>query len=254
MGKTINLTVKVWRQKNARGKGRLETYEMKAVDTDASFLEMLDILNAQLEKRGEEPVAFEHDCREGICGSCGAVVNGQAHGPERETTLCQLHMRHFNDGDTIVIEPWRSRAFPLIKDLVVDRSAFDRVIRAGGYITMRTGSAPDAHSIPVEKEEADVAMDAAQCIGCGACVAACPNGSAMLFVAAKVSHLAHLPQGRVEANRRVLNMVEQMDREGFGNCSNHYECGAACPKGISVEHIAKMNREHLRAALKPTGS
>ena len=254
MGKTMNLTLKVWRQKNAQSEGRLETYALQGVDADASFLEMLDILNTQLEKRGEEPVAFEHDCREGICGCCGAVVNGQAHGPLRETTLCQLHMRHFNDGDTIVIEPWRSRAFPLIKDLVVDRSAFDRVIRAGGYITVRTGSAPDAHTIPVDKEEADVAMDAAQCIGCGACVAACPNGSAMLFVAAKVSHLAHLPQGRVEANRRVLNMVAQMDREGFGNCSNHYECEAACPKAISVEHIAKMNREHLRAALKPAGS
>jgi len=254
MGKTMNLTLKVWRQKNAQSEGRLETYALQGVDADASFLEMLDILNTQLEKRGEEPVAFEHDCREGICGCCGAVVNGQAHGPLRETTLCQLHMRHFNDGDTIVIEPWRSRAFPLIKDLVVDRSAFDRVIRAGGYITVRTGSAPDAHAIPVDKEEADVAMDAAQCIGCGACVAACPNGSAMLFVAAKVSHLAHLPQGRVEANRRVLNMVAQMDREGFGNCSNHYECEAACPKAISVENIAKMNREHLRAALKPAGS
>jgi succinate dehydrogenase / fumarate reductase iron-sulfur subunit len=254
MGKTMNLTLKVWRQKNALSKGRLETYVLQEVDADASFLEMLDILNTQLEKKGEEPVAFEHDCREGICGCCGGVVNGQTHGPVRETTLCQLHMRHFNDGDTIVIEPWRSRAFPLIKDLVVDRSAFDRVICAGGYVTMRTGSAPDAHAIPVVREDADVAMDAAECIGCGACVAACPNGSAMLFVASKVSHLAHLPQGRVEANRRVLNMVEQMDREGFGNCSNHYECEAACPKGISVEHIAKMNREHLRATFKSVGS
>lgn len=250
MSRKINLTLKVWRQKNAQSPGRFETYEAKGIDTDASFLEMLDIVNAQLELKGIEPIAFDHDCREGICGSCGAVVNGQAHGPERETTLCQLHMRKFKDGDTITLEPWRAKGFPIIKDLIVDRSAFDRIIQAGGFVSVRTGSAPEAHSVPVPKKNADEAMDAAQCIGCGACVAACPNASAMLFVAAKVTHLNILPQGYPEKHRRVLNMVQQMDAEGFGNCSNHYECEAACPKAISVKTIAKMNRDYLIAALK----
>lgn len=249
MSSKINITLKVWRQKNAQAPGRLETYEAKDIDSDASFLEMLDIVNAQLELKGIEPIAFDHDCREGICGCCGAVVNGHAHGPEKETTLCQLHMRKFKDGETIVIEPWRAKAFPVIKDLVVDRTAFDRIIAAGGFITVRTGQAPEAHAAPVPKDKADWAMDAAQCIGCGACVAACPNASAMLFVAAKVTHLNVLPQGQPEKHRRVLNMVQQMDAEGFGNCSNHYECEAACPKGISVKTIAKMNRDHLAASV-----
>lgn len=248
-GKTINLTLKVWRQKNASAPGHFETYDARNISTDASFLEMLDVVNAQLEVAGKEPIAFDHDCREGICGMCGAVVNGQAHGPERGTTLCQLHMRKFKDGDTLVIEPWRAKAFPVVKDLVVDRSAFDRIIQAGGYISVRTGSAQDANALPVAKANADKAMDAAQCIGCGACVAACPNASAMLFVSAKVSHLGLLPQGQPERKPRVLNMVEQMDKEGFGNCSNHYECEAACPKEISVENIARMNRDCLWARI-----
>lgn len=250
MSRKINLTLKVWRQKNSDSPGRLETYQAKGIDTDASFLEMLDIVNAELETKGIEPIAFDHDCREGICGSCGAVVNGQAHGPEKETTLCQLHMRKFKDGDTITIEPWRAKGFPIIKDLVCDRSAFDRIIQAGGFISVRTGQAPEAHSVPVPKDKADWAMDAAQCIGCGACVAACPNASAMLFVSAKVAHLNVLPQGQPEKHGRVLGMVSQMDAEGFGNCSNHYECEAACPKGISVKNIAKMNRDYLAAALR----
>ncbi|MDZ4859255.1 MAG: succinate dehydrogenase/fumarate reductase iron-sulfur subunit [Candidatus Hydrogenedentes bacterium] len=250
MSKKIDFTLKVWRQKNADTPGRLETYEAKGIDTDASFLEMLDIVNEGLEKRGIEPIAFDHDCREGICGACGAMVNGQAHGPERETTLCQLHMRKFKNGDTITIEPWRAKGFPVIRDLVCDRTAFDRIITAGGFVSVRTGQAPEAHSVPVPKDKADWAMDAAQCIGCGACVAACPNASAMLFVSAKVSHLNVLPQGKPEKERRVLGMVTQMDAEGFGNCSNHYECEAACPKGISVKNIAKMNRDYLGAALK----
>lgn len=250
MSRKINLTLKVWRQKNASSPGRFETYQARDIDTDASFLEMLDIVNAELETKGIEPIAFDHDCREGICGSCGAVVNGQAHGPERETTLCQLHMRKFKDGDTIVIEPWRAKGFPIIKDLVCDRTAFDRIIQAGGFISVRTGQAPEAHSVPVAKDKADWAMDAAQCIGCGACVAACPNASAMLFVSAKVAHLNILPQGQPEKHKRVLGMVAQMDAEGFGNCSNHYECEAACPKGISVKNIAKMNRDYLAAALR----
>jgi len=245
----INLTLKVWRQTNANSRGRLETYEARGIDTDASFLEMLDIVNAQLEMKGIEPIAFDHDCREGICGSCGAVVNGHAHGKEKETTLCQLHMRKFKDGDTITIEPWRAKGFPVIKDLVCDRSAFDRIVQAGGFVSVRTGQAPEAHSVPVPKDRADWAMDAAQCIGCGACVAACPNASAMLFVSAKVAHLNVLPQGQPEKHRRVLGMVGQMDAEGFGNCSNHYECEAACPKGVSVKNIAKMNRDYLAAAL-----
>jgi succinate dehydrogenase / fumarate reductase iron-sulfur subunit len=249
MSKKINLTLRVWRQKSATSEGRFETYEVRDIDMDASFLEMLDIVNSDLELHGKEPIAFDHDCREGICGMCGAVVNGQAHGPQKETTLCQLHMRKFRNGDTITIEPWRANAFPLVKDLVVDRSAFDRIIATGGFISVRTGQAPDAHAVPVSKAKADFAMDAAECIGCGACVAACPNASAMLFVAAKVTHMNVLPQGLPEKNLRVRAMVMQMDKEGFGNCSNHYECEAACPKGISVKTIAKMNRDLLSATL-----
>lgn len=245
MSKSINLTLKVWRQKNAKSKGHFETYNVKQIDTDCSFLEMLDVVNEDLTKANKDPIAFDHDCREGICGMCGAVVNGQAHGPQRKTTLCQLHMRQFKDGDLIVLEPYRSRALPVIKDLAVDRSAFDRVIEAGGYVSVKTGQAPDAHSILVPKPDADAAMDAAQCIGCAACVAACPNASAMLFVSAKVSHLALLPQGQPERKARVKRMVAQMDKEGFGNCSNEYECEAACPKGISVANIARMNRDYL---------
>ena len=248
MSKRINLTLKIWRQENAVSPGRFEIYKAEGIDIDMSFLEMLDVVNEKLTKEGIEPIAFDHDCREGICGTCGAVVNGQPHGPLRGTTLCQLHMRHFKNDDTLVIEPWRSRAFPVIKDLVVDRSAFDRVMKAGGYISLKTGSAPEANSIPIAKEKSELAMDAAACIGCGACVAACPNASAMLFVAAKVSHLALLPQGQIEKKKRVLDMVSQMDKEGFGNCSNEYECEAACPKEISVSHIARMNREFLSAS------
>lgn len=250
MERTINLTLKVWRQNGPDAPGRFETYEAKDISTDASFLEMLDIVNERLEREGKEPIAFDHDCREGICGMCGAVVNGHAHGPESGTTLCQLHMRKFSDGDTLIIEPWRAKAFPVIRDLIVDRSALDRIIIAGGYISVRTGQAPEAHAIPVPKENADLAFDAAQCIGCGACVAACPNASAMLFVAAKVSHLALLPQGQPERWQRVRNMVREMDNEGFGNCSNHYECEAACPKRISVSHIARLNRDNLIASVK----
>ena len=250
MSNKINLTLKVWRQKGANAAGHFETYEARGIDSDASFLEMLDIVNGQLETRGIEPIAFDHDCREGICGMCGAVVNGHAHGPEKETTLCQLHMRKFKDGETLTIEPWRAKGFPIVRDLVVDRSAFDRIVAAGGFISVRTGSAPEAHSVPVPKDKADWAMDAAECIGCGACVAACPNASAMLFVSAKVTHLNVLPQGQPEKNRRVLGMVSQMDAEGFGNCSNHYECEAACPKGISTKNIAKMNRDFLGALAK----
>ena len=247
MSKKINLTLKVWRQKDAQSLGRFETYTADGIDTDMSFLEMLDVVNERLTKEGKDPVAFDHDCREGICGMCGAVINGQAHGPVRGTTVCQLHMRHFHNGQTLVIEPWRAAGFPVVKDLAVDRCAFDRIIQAGGFVSVKTGQAPDAHAIPVAKEKADLAMDAAQCIGCGACVAACPNGSAMLFTAAKVSHLNVLPQGEIEKNRRVDNMVEQMDQEGFGNCSNEYECEAACPKEISVAHIARMNKDYAQA-------
>ena len=247
MGTKINLTLKVWRQKNANAAGQFETYQAQGIDTDMSFLEMLDTVNEKLTKQGTDPIAFDHDCREGICGTCGAVVNGQAHGPLRGTTLCQLHMRHFKEGQTITIEPWRSKAFPVIKDLCVNRSAFDRVIQAGGYVSVKTGSAPEANAIPIAKNNAELAMDAAACIGCGACVAACPNASAMLFVGAKVSHFALLPQGQIEKKERVLNMVSQMDKEGFGNCSNEYECEAACPKEISVANIARMNREFLSA-------
>lgn len=243
MSKKINLTLKVWRQKCGEPKGHFETYAAKDVDTDMSFLEMLDVINEDLSKEGKDPIAFDHDCREGICGACGAVVNGQAHGPQQGTTLCQLHIRNFSEGQTLVIEPWRAKAFPVIKDLIVNRSAFDRIILSGGFVSIKTGSAPEAHTLPVPKKDSDTAMDAAGCIGCGACVAACPNGSAMLFVGAKVSHLSFLPQGRVEADKRVQGMIKQMDKEGFGNCSNVYECEAACPKSISVAHIARMNKE-----------
>lgn len=246
----MNLTLRVWRQKSAREAGRLETYEAKDVLPDMSFLEMLDVTNERLILEGGEPIAFDHDCREGICGMCSLVINGRAHGGFAGTTTCQLHMRKFSDGDTITIEPWRARGFPIVKDLVVDRSSFDRVMQAGGFISANAGGAPDGNAIPVPKPDADAAMDAAACIGCGACAASCPNGSAMLFVAAKVSHLAHLPQGLPERAQRVRRMVARMDAEGFGNCANHAECEAMCPKEISVSHIAKMNREFIRAAVK----
>ncbi len=247
--KTINLTLKVWRQNNNRVKGALSTYTLRNISTDMSFLEMLDVLNEQLLLTDEEPVAFDHDCREGICGMCGAVVNGQPHGPEDETTLCQLHMRHFESGDTLVIEPFRARAFKVIKDLVVDRSSFDTIIQAGGYVSVNAGGAPDGNAIPISQQNAEQAMDAAACIGCGACVAACPNAAAMLFVSGKVSQLALLPQGHPERKERALNMVAAMDDLGFGNCTNERECEAACPKGISIRHIARLNREFLKAAV-----
>ena len=246
----LQLTLNVWRQERPDHKGAFETYHLRNVSPDMSFLEMLDVLNEQLISEGREPVSFDHDCREGICGSCGMVINGNAHGPDRETATCQLHMRRFQSGDTIYIEPFRAAALPVIRDLTVDRSAFDRIIAAGGFVSVGTGSAPDANAIPVPKPDADLAMDAAACIGCAACVAACPNASAMLFVGAKVSHLALLPQGSIERSRRVLAMVETMDREGFGNCSNVYECEAACPKGISISNIARLNREYLVASIK----
>jgi succinate dehydrogenase / fumarate reductase iron-sulfur subunit len=245
----MNLTLLVWRQKIGEDKGGLKRYEAKKITPDMSFLEMLDVVNEDLTRSGEEPIAFDHDCREGICGACSQVINGVAHGPEATTTVCQLHMRHFRDDDVIYIEPWRSRAFPVIKDLIVNRSALDRVIEAGGYVSVGTGGVPDANTIQVSKKDADEAMDSAECIGCGACVAACPNGSAMLFAGAKVTHLAKIPQGKVEAAKRVISMVAAMDREGFGNCGNHYECQAVCPKGIHVKNIAKMNREYLKALL-----
>ena len=250
MNKKINLILKIWRQKDKTSTGRFETYKAENIDTDMSFLEMLDVVNERLTKEGKDPIAFDHDCREGICGMCGAVINGQAHGPLRGTTVCQLHMRHFTNGQTLVIEPWRSKGFPVIKDLAVDRSAFDRIITSGGFISVKTGSAPKANNIPVSKKNSDLAMDAAECIGCGACVAACPNASAMLFVAAKVSHLNLLPQGQPEKEIRVLKMVKQMDAEGFGNCSNEYECEAACPKEISVATIARMNKDYRGAVLR----
>ncbi len=248
-GTTITVTLKVWRQKNTAAKGFFQKFVMKDVTHEMSFLEMLDVVNAGIERERGDPIAFEHDCREGICGSCGVVVNGKAHGPDRGTALCQLHMRSFKDGATLVIEPFRARAFPVLKDLVIDRSAFDRIMQSGGYISVRSGAAPEAHSMLVPKQNADKAFDAAACIGCGACVAACPNASAMLFVAAKVSHLNLLPQGAPEKHTRAVNMVQQMDAEGFGNCSNHYLCEAACPKNISVENIARMNRQYLVGAL-----
>jgi succinate dehydrogenase / fumarate reductase iron-sulfur subunit len=244
----INLKLKVWRQNGPDDRGHLETYEAEGISTDMSFLEMLDVVNEKLTLDGKDPIAFEHDCREGICGSCGAMVNGIAHGPERGTTLCQLHMRHFKDGDTLVIEPFRARAFKIIKDLVVDRSAFDKIIQAGGYISANTGGAPDGNAIPIAPEKAELAMDAAACIGCGACVAACPNASAMLFVGAKISHLALLPQGNPEAATRALSMLKKMDELGFGNCSNETECEVECPKEISISNIARFNREFLKAS------
>mgnify|MGYP000468767297 CR=1 FL=1 len=243
MSKKIDLTLKVWRQENCKTAGAFEVYQAKDIDTDMSFLEMLDVVNEELTIEGRQPIAFDHDCREGICGACGAMVNGKAHGPQAATTLCQLHMRHFKNEETVVIEPWRAKGFPVIKDLVVDRGAFDRIIYSGGFVSVKTGSAPDANAIPIVKENSDLAMDAASCIGCAACVAACPNASAMLFVSAKVSHLSLLPQGQIEAKTRVANMVGTMDEEGFGNCSNEYECEAVCPKEISVDNIARMNRE-----------
>lgn len=247
----MNLTLKIWRQKNAKAKGKMTTYQVSDISPDMSFLEMLDVLNNQLIETGDEPVVFDHDCREGICGACSMYINGEAHGPSRMVTTCQLHMRSFKDGQTIYIEPFRAKAFPVIKDLMVDRSSFDRVVQAGGFVSVNTsGNLPDANALPIPKDDADKAFDAATCIGCGACVATCVNSSAMLFVAAKVSQLSLLPQGQVEANTRVLNMVEQMDKEGFGNCSNTGACEVECPKGISLENIARMNRDFLGAALK----
>ncbi|MGC8642541.1 MAG: succinate dehydrogenase/fumarate reductase iron-sulfur subunit, partial [Isosphaeraceae bacterium] len=242
--KKINLTLNVWRQKSRTSPGRFETYQAREISTDMSFLEMLDVVNEKLILDGQEPIAFDHDCREGICGTCGVVINGDAHGPRKATTCCQLHMRSFGDGDVLTIEPWRAAAFPVIKDLIVDRTAFDRIMAAGGYVSVRTGNAPDANSIPVPKEDADLAMDAAACIGCGACVAACPNASAMLFVSAKVGHLNTLPQGQPERNRRATAMIDQMDAEGFGSCTNHGECEAVCPKEIRIEFIARLNRDY----------
>lgn len=245
----MRITLKIWRQANASDKGGFHGYQLDDVSPDMSFLEMLDVLNEQLVNNREEPVAFEHDCREGICGTCSMVIDGRPHGPMQGTTTCQVHMRHYKDGDTIVIEPFRAKAFPVIKDLVVDRAALDRIIQAGGYVSVNTGQAQDANAIPIEKEQASRAFDAATCIGCGSCVAACPNASAMLFTSAKVSHLALLPQGLVEHKRRVLRMIEQMDKEGFGQCSNVKACEAECPKEISVSNIARLNREYIGASL-----
>jgi succinate dehydrogenase / fumarate reductase, iron-sulfur subunit len=246
----MNLTLKVWKQKNKNEKGRFETYEAKGISPDMSFLEMFDVVNEQLISSGKEPIVFDHDCREGICGMCSMYINGRPHGPKQGVTTCQLHMRSFTDGDTIVVEPWRSSAFPVIKDLATDRSAFDRIIAAGGFVSVNTGNSKDANNILIPKHEADEAFNAAACISCGACVAACKNSSAMLFVAAKVSQLALLPQGQVERKERVLNMVKQMDIEGFGNCTNTGACEAECPKNISLENIARMNREYFAASWK----
>ena len=245
----MNLKLNVWRQKNAKEAGGFVAYEANNISPEMSFLEMLDVVNEGLIGKGEAPIAFDHDCREGICGTCGMVINGFAHGPLRRTTACQLHMRSFKDGDSITIEPWRATAFPVVRDLVVDRGAFDRIIQAGGFISTPIGSAQDGNALPVRKENADLAMDAAACIGCGACVAACPNASAMLFTSAKVSHLALLPQGQPERNERALKMVAQMDIEGFGNCTNHGECEAVCPKGITLQNIARLNRDFMGASL-----
>lgn len=247
----MNLTLKVWRQAGPKTKGRFENYQIQDITPDTSFLEMLDVLNEQLIREGKEPVSFDHDCREGICGMCGLYVNGRAHGPDDDITTCQLHMRKFKDGDTITIEPWRAGGFPVIKDLMVDRTAFEKILQAGGFISANAGSAPDANAIPIKKHKQDLAMDAAACIGCGACVATCKNSSAMLFVASKVSHLANLPQGRMEAVRRAKAMVAKMDELGFGNCTNTGACEVECPKGISLQHIARLNREFLSASLKP---
>lgn len=246
----MDLKLKIWRQKNAKDKGRFETYEIKGVSPDSSFLEMLDILNDQLIRESKEPVAFDHDCREGICGMCSLYINGRAHGPDDEITTCQLHMRKFKDGDTITIEPWRSAAFPVIKDLVVDRTAFDKILQAGGFISVNTNSVPDGNAIPISKKNADESMDAASCIGCGACVATCKNGSAMLFVSARVSSLALLPQGKVEGARRAKAMVAKMDELGFGSCTNTQACEMECPKLVSITHIARLNREFLTAKLR----
>lgn len=246
----MNITLYVWKQKGPDGDGRFEQHEAKNISPEMSFLEMLDVVNEKLIKKGKEPIAFDHDCREGICGMCSQVINGIPHGPQEKTAVCQLHMRNFKDGDAIYIEPFRAKAFPVIKDLIVDRSALDRIIQAGGYVSAHTGGVPDANAILIPKKDAETAMDASECIGCGACVAACPNGSAMLFTAAKVTHLAMLPQGRIEASRRVCVMTDAMLKEGFGNCSNHYECQSACPKGIKVQFIAKLNREFIKAHWK----
>jgi succinate dehydrogenase / fumarate reductase iron-sulfur subunit len=248
----INLTLKIWRQKDPATPGKLETIDARDISTDMSFLEMLDVVNEKLTLEGKEPIAFDHDCREGICGSCGAVVNGRPHGPQKGTSLCQLHMRHFSNGDTLVIEPWRARAFKVVKDLVVDRSALDKIIQAGGFISANTGGTQDANALLIPEETAELAMDAAACIGCGACVAACPNASAMLFVGAKVSHLALLPQGRPEAAKRASFMVREMDRLGFGNCTNERECEAECPKEISIVNIARLNREYIKSRIFST--
>lgn len=250
MDKTINITLKVWRQRGPKEKGAFESYKLDGISVDSSFLEMLDILNENLIREGKEPVVFDHDCREGICGMCSLYINGHPHGPDEDITTCQLHMRKFKDGETITIEPWRSAGFPVIRDLMVDRTAFDKIIQAGGYVSVNTGGVPDANSIPISKIDADEAMDSASCIGCGACVAACKNGSAMLFVSAKVSQLALLPQGRVEAARRAKAMVAQMDELGFGNCTNTQACEVECPKNISISNIARLNREFLTAKFK----
>ena len=247
---TVSLTLKIWRQSGPSTDGALKTYDTGSLSRDMSFLEMLDVLNERLTLEGKEPIAFDHDCREGICGMCGAMVNGHAHGPEAETTLCQLHLRHFNEGDTLVIEPFRARSFQLLKDLIIDRSALDQIIAAGGYISVNTGGAPNANSVAIAKEDAESALDAAACIGCGACVAACPNASAMLFVGAKVSHLSLLPQGRTEQETRVRSMIGKMDALGFGNCGNERECETACPKNISINNIARLNRQFIKAAGK----
>jgi len=249
MEKVRNYNLKIWRQPNEQSKGEFKTYEVKNISTGSSFLEMLDILNEELSEKGEDPVHFDHDCREGICGMCSLFINGRPHGPDEEITVCQLHMRTFADGTTITIEPWRAKAFPVIKDLIVDRSAFDRIIQAGGFISVNTGAGQDANAIPIPKKNAELAMDAAACIGCGACVAACKNASAMLFVSAKISQLALLPQGLTERKRRALAMVEQMDKEGFGACTNTGACSAECPKGIDLSNIARMNREYFTAAV-----
>jgi len=243
----VKLTLKVWRQASADAQGRIETIQTPDISTHMSFLEMLDVVNEMLEREGREPVAFDHDCREGICGTCSLMINGLAHGPWEATTVCQLHMREFKDGDTIVVEPWRARAFPVLRDLIVDRGAFDRIVQAGGYVSVNTGGIPDANAIPIRRKEAELSMDAAACIGCGACVASCKNASAMLFVSAKVSQFAHLPQGQPERMERVHRMVARMDAEGFGNCTNLYECEAACPNEIKISNIALMNRDFCRA-------